>query len=433
MDSGKNPTTKEVTAECLCIGDELLIGQVINTNAAWVGQELGLNGIRTVLGRVIGDDQDTIVQALHKATTDIVVITGGLGPTKDDVTKRALCAFFGTHLVAHADVEARVEAMFTRMGRSPAHVKAADRAQAMLPESCTVLPNLLGTASGMWFERDGRVYVSLPGVPYEMHAIMRECVLPRLRALFRPPSIVHRTIRTTGLGETPLAERLAQWETGLAKHHINLAYLPSPGQVRLRLSRYAGADPIAAKATVDREAQALYSLIPGLIYAEGTTELEEVVGQQLKLRNETLALAESCTGGYLSHLVTSVPGSSAYYIGGVVSYANAVKMAELGIPSDMLELNGAVSGPVAEQMAKGVRQALGSDWAVATTGIAGPGGGSPEKPVGTVWIAVAGPQGVVAEKGVFMGTRDLVIMRATAAALNMLRKELVRMDQDRLS
>lgn len=423
--SSLNGTLREVTAECLCIGDELLIGQVINTNAAWMGQELGLHGIRTVLGRVIGDDQHTIVQALHAATTDIVLITGGLGPTKDDVTKRALCEFFGTRLVADAEVEARVVGLFTRMGRRPEQVKAADRAQALLPEGCTVLPNHLGTASGMWFERDGRVYVSLPGVPYEMHAIVRESVLPKLMEIFRPPSIVHRTIRTTGLGETPLAERLHDWENGLAKDRINLAYLPSPGQVRLRLSRYAGNDPIAAKAAVDRHAEALYGLIPGMIYGEGTTELEDVVGQHLKQRGDTLALAESCTGGYLSHLVTSVPGSSAYYIGGVVSYANAVKMAELGIPSDMLELNGAVSGPVAEQMAIGVRLALGSDWAVATTGIAGPDGGSPGKPVGTVWIAVAGPHGVVAEKGVFMGTRDLVIKRATAAALNMLRKQLL--------
>lgn len=419
-----NGLSNEVTAECLCIGDELLIGQVVNTNAAWMGQELGLHGIRTVLGRTIGDDLAAIVEALRSASTDIVLITGGLGPTKDDVTKRALCEFFGTTLLHHPEVEQRVVGLFTRMGRRPDHVKAADRAQAMLPAGCTVLPNYLGTASGMWFEQQGRVFVSLPGVPYEMQAIMRESVLPQLRERFRPPSIVHRTIRTTGMGETPLAERLADWEDGLAKEGIRLAYLPSPGQVRLRLSRYAGADAAAAKASVDRQAEALHALIPGLIFGEGTQELEEVVGLLLRERGQTLALAESCTGGYLSHLVTSVPGSSAYYIGGVVSYANAVKMAELGIPSDMLELNGAVSGPVAEQMAIGVRQALGSDWAVATTGIAGPGGGSPDKPVGTVWIAVAGPNGVVAERGVFMGSRDLVIKRATAAALNMLRKQL---------
>lgn len=416
---------KDITAECLCIGDELLIGQVLNTNAAWMGRELGLAGIRTALGRVIGDDQATIVEALRTASTDIVLITGGLGPTKDDVTKRALCEFFATGLVRNAGVEQRIIGLFTRLGGDARRVKPADLAQAMLPECCEVLPNLLGTASGMWFEREGRVFVSLPGVPYEMQALVRDQVLPKLRERFRPPAIIHRTVRTTGLGETMLAERLAHWEAGLAKQGIKLAYLPDPGEVKLRLSLYAAGNPQAARALVDREAMALYRIVPELIYGEGAQELQEVIGGLLKQSGQTLALAESCTGGYLSHMVTSVAGSSAYYIGGVVSYANAVKMEELGIPSDMLELNGAVSAPVAERMAIGVRGALKSDWAVATTGIAGPDGGTPEKPVGTVWIAVAGPQGVVSEKGVFMGSRDLVIRRASMAALNMLRKQLV--------
>ncbi|HRO38413.1 MAG TPA: CinA family nicotinamide mononucleotide deamidase-related protein [Flavobacteriales bacterium] len=418
-------TIREVTAECLCIGDELLIGQVLNTNAAWIGQELGLAGIRTVLGRVVGDDQATIVDALRTTRTDIVLLTGGLGPTKDDVTKRALCEFFGTRLVRNPEAEARVVGLFSRLGRDPGRIQPADLAQAMLPESCTVLPNLLGTASGMWFEKDGRVFASLPGVPYEMQAIMHGSVLPRLQGMFRPPAIVHRTIRTTGMGETPLAERLSDWESGLEGEGIRLAYLPSPGQVRLRLSSYAGKDAAFTRNRVDRQVEALYRLIPELIFGEGRTELEEVVGGLLRESGQTLSLAESCTGGFLSHLITSVPGSSAYYIGGVVSYANAVKMAELGIPRDMLELNGVVSGPVAEQMAMGVRTALKSDWAVSTTGIAGPDGGTPDKPVGTVWIAVAGPDGVVSERGVFMGTRDLVISRAATAALNMLRKQLI--------
>ncbi len=416
---------REVTAECLCIGDELLIGQTLDTNSAWIGEALGLSGIRPVRIRVVGDDKEAILEALRTSREDIVLMTGGLGPTKDDITKRTLCEFFGTRLVRDPDAEARVVKLFTRMGRHPDKVKEADLAQAFQPESCTVLPNELGTASGMWFEREGRVFVSLPGVPYEMQGIMEEAVLPRLRAMFKPPTIVHRTIKATGMGETLMAERLEQWENGLAKEGIRLAYLPSPGLVKLRLSTYAGADPAEAAERVDRQVKSLYALIPDLIYGEGKLTLEEAVGQLLKSHGQTLALAESCTGGYLSHLVTSVPGSSAYYIGGVVSYANAVKMEELGIPSDMLELNGAVSKPVVERMAEGVRNALKSDWAVATTGVAGPDGGTPDKPVGTVWLAVAGPHGVVSSKGVFMGTRDLVIRRSAIAALNMLRKQLL--------
>lgn len=418
-------TGKEVTAECLCIGDELLIGQTLDTNSAWMGQELGLSGIRPVLTRIVGDDKEVILEALRTARADIVLMTGGLGPTKDDITKRTLCEFFGTRLVRNAEAEACVISLFTKMGRKAHEVKPADLAQAMLPESCTMLPNKLGTASGMWFERDGRVYVSMPGVPYEMMGIMQNSVLPRLRDLFHPPTIVHRTLQTTGMGETLLAERLEEWENNLAMEGIHLAYLPSPGLVKLRVSTYAGADPTEAVARVDRQVALLYGLIPELIYGEGRQQLEEVIGGQLKELGQTLALAESCTGGYLSHLITSIPGSSAYYIGGVVSYANAVKMEELGIASDMLELNGAVSRPVAERMAEGVRKALKSDWAIATTGVAGPDGGTAEMPVGTVWIAVAGPNGVTSSKGVFMGTRDLVIRRSAIAALNMLRKELI--------
>ncbi len=416
---------REVTAECLCIGDELLIGQTLDTNSAWMGQELGLSGIRPIRTRVVGDSVEMILEALATVKADIILITGGLGPTKDDITKRCLCEFFGTRLVRNAEVEARVISLFTRMGRDARAVKSADLAQALQPESCTVLPNDLGTASGMWFEKDERVYVSMPGVPYEMKGLMQNSVLPKLRAMFNPPTIVHRTLQTTGMGETLLAERLEDWENNLAKEGIHLAYLPSPGLVKLRLSTYAGADPTEALERVDRQVKLLYDLIPDLIYGEGRQQLEEVIGAQLKKRSQTLALAESCTGGYLSHLITSVPGSSAYYIGGVVSYANAVKMEELGIPRDMLELNGAVSGPIAERMAEGVRKALKSDWAVATTGVAGPDGGTAEKPVGTVWIAVAGPNGVTSSKGVFMGTRDLVIRRSAIVALNMLRKELL--------
>ena len=416
---------REITATVLSIGDELLIGQTINTNAGWIGEHLSLVGIRPRRTLTIGDEREEILAALDGSSTDIVLITGGLGPTKDDITKHVLCEYFGTRLVRHPEIEARILKLFQDLGREPLE---ANRAQADLPESCTVVPNDRGTASGMLFDRNGRVFVSMPGVPNEMRPMMTKHVLPALVKRFAPPTIVHRTILTTGLGESHLAARIAEWEESLAAEGIKLAYLPSPGLVKLRLSTYAGGDAKGPRERVDRKVAELSALIPELIYGEGQDRLEKVVGQLLRGRGETLALAESCTGGYVSHLITSVPGSSDYFIGGVVSYANAVKMEELGIPSDMLELNGAVSRPVVERMAVGVRGALKTDWSIALTGVAGPDGGTEEKPVGTVWMAVAGPQGVRSVKVFFPGSRELVIRRSAIASLDLLRKQILRAD-----
>lgn len=414
--------SQEITATILSIGDELLIGQTINTNAGWMGEQLSLVGIRPTRVLVIGDDKQHILDALANMDTDVMLITGGLGPTKDDITKYTLCEFFGTKLVRHPHIEAHIAAFFGSLGREPLEV---NRAQADLPEGCTVVPNDRGTASGMWFEKEGRVYVSMPGVPYEMKAMMQKHVLPELQRFFTPPAIFHRTILTTGLGESHLAQRIAAWEDSLEQDDIKLAYLPSPGLVKLRLSSYASKDPAGARKRMDQKVGQLYRLIPELIFAEGDERLESVVGRMLKERGETLSLAESCTGGYASHLVSSIPGSSAYYVGTVVSYANAVKMRELGIPSDMLELEGAVSKAVVEKMAFGIREALGTQWGIAISGVAGPDGGTEDKPVGTVWMAVAGPDGVQSTKGSFSGSRDLVIQRSSIAALNMLRKALL--------
>ncbi len=413
---------RDVSATLVSIGDELLIGQTVNTNASWMGAQLARVGIRTVRVVTVGDDATEIERALRESTTDVVLITGGLGPTKDDITKTVLCAHFGTHLVRHAGVEERIRAMFRTMGRAPLE---ANLTQADLPADCVVVPNTRGTASGMWFTRAGRHWISMPGVPHEMYTMMTDHVLPELVRLLGPPTIVHRTILTTGLGESQLAERISAWEDGLAADGISLAYLPHPGMVRLRLSTYGQDDPVAAQERVQRQVDALHALIPELIFGEGEDRLEAVVGRLLLERGHTLSLAESCTGGELSHRITSVPGCSAYYVGGVVSYANTVKMAELGIPEDMLALEGAVSRAVAERMALGVRAALGTTWSVATTGVAGPDGGTPEKPVGTVWIAVAGPDGVRAHKGHYAGTRDLVIERSAMAALDLLRRTLL--------
>lgn len=413
---------QEITATVLSIGDELLIGQTINTNAGWMGEQLSLIGIRAKRVLTIGDDRQEILDALSEARTDIVLITGGLGPTKDDITKHTLCSFFNTKLVRNAPIEAAIAAFFRSLGREPLEMNLA---QADLPEACTVIPNDRGTASGMWFEREGRVFVSMPGVPYEMKAMMLNHILPALRRSFSPPSIVHRTVLTTGLGESHLAQRISTWEDSLGADDIKLAYLPSPGLVKLRLSTYANDDPADATTRVARKAEELYRSIPELIFGEGEEKLEQVVGRILKEQGATLSLAESCTGGYVSHLITSIPGSSAYYVGGVVSYANAVKMEELGIPADMLELNGAVSEPVVEQMATGVREALRTHWSIALSGVAGPDGGTAEKPVGTVWIAVAGPDGVRSARTFFPGSRDLVIKRSAVAALDMLRRRLL--------
>lgn len=414
--------SKEITATILSIGDELLIGQTINTNAGWMGEQLALSGIRSKRVLTIGDDKQEIIEALNNVNTDIVLITGGLGPTKDDITKHTLCEYFNTKLIRHPEIEARINAFFEQMGRDPLEV---NRAQADLPETCRVIPNDRGTASGMWFKKDGKVYVSMPGVPYEMKAMMQATVIPMLQDEFLPPAIVHRTVLTTGMGESYLAERIAEWEDGLNALGIKLAYLPSPGLVKLRLSTYASDNPIEARKRVDEQAAELYKKIPELIFGEGDDTLPAAVGRLLKQQEKTLSIAESCTGGYVSHLITSVPGSSAYFTGGVVSYANAVKMEELGIPAGMLKLEGAVSKPVVENMASGVREALKTDWSIAISGVAGPDGGTPEKPVGTVWIAVAGPKGVVSKMGQFSGNRVLVIKRSGYAALGMLRRALL--------
>lgn len=429
MDAGSDKKvpgtrTKEVTAECLCIGDELLIGQTLNTNAAWIGEKLGLWGIRPVRTRVVADDEQAIVEALGSAVCDVVVITGGLGPTKDDITKHCLCSFFNTRLVHNAAVEERLRQRYVSAGRDPEQMLALNSLQALLPECCTVLPNDQGTASGMWFEREERVFVSLPGVPFEMQHLMEERVLPRLRQHFMPPTIIHRTIRTAGIWESLLAERLAGWETGLARNQIHLAYLPSPGQVKLRLSRYANADHARAQQLIDQEVAALRGLVPEFIYGEEEDEIQQVIGTQLATMGHTLGTAESCTGGAVSHLITAVPGSSAYFKGAVVAYSNEAKEQVLGVPPQLLQAHGAVSEAVAKRMAEGARAVLGTDWAVATTGVAGPGGGSDAKPVGMVWTAVTGPTGTMAAMEVFPGTRALVIQRAAMAALTHLWRQI---------
>lgn len=410
-------------ASILTIGDELLIGQTINTNAAWIGRELALVNIRVTKSLTISDEKSEIIAALDSLLqeTDILIITGGLGPTKDDITKYTLAEYFSMNLVRNTEVLRKIEDYFKIRGREMLEV---NRQQADLPEHCRVVENKNGTASGMWFERGNKIIVSMPGVPYEMKAMMSETVIPELVKLFQPVTVFHRTILTQGIGESFLAEILKDWETDLRSNGHSLAYLPSPGIVKLRVSS-GGKKIEELKSIVDGYCEKLYELIPEWIYGEGEDLLEEVVGKILTKNKKTLSTAESCTGGYISHLLTSVSGSSNYYWGSVISYSNQVKMEHLKVDKEILSRQGAVSQEVVEQMAKGVKEKMKTDYSIAVSGVAGPDGGSAEKPVGTVWIAIGTPEGVVSKKFLFENNRERNIRRAALTSLNMLRKLLI--------
>jgi nicotinamide-nucleotide amidase len=405
-------------AEIITIGDEILIGQIVDTNSAWMGQQLNLLGVEIYQVTSVHDDRSHILKAIDEAgrNADLVLITGGLGPTKDDITKKCLCEYFETELVFHPEVFEHVKSLLSSRN---VIINQLNRDQALLPVNCTVLHNPVGTASGMWFEKSGTIFISMPGVPFEMEAIMTEEVFPRLKLLQKSRAIVHKTVLTIGIPESMLAERIEAWEDALPKY-IKLAYLPNPMMVRLRLSGY-GTDELVLKTEIDKQVKRLLNLIPEAVFGYDNDNLGIVLGRMLVCSGKTMATAESCTGGSIAQLITSNPGSSAYFKGGVVAYSNEIKNKLLGVPDKIIEEYGAVSQEVAELMAVGARENLGTDYAVATTGIAGPDGGSDEKPVGTVWIAVAGANGVSSKKYVFKHNRERNIIRSTHIALNMLR------------
>lgn len=405
-------------AEIITIGDEILIGQIVDTNSAWMGQQLNLLGIEIYQVTSVHDNQEHILKALENAekNVDLVLITGGLGPTKDDITKKCLCDYFHTQLVFYPEVLEHVKSLLSVRNVA---INQLNRDQALLPENCTVLHNSAGTASGMWFERNNTIFVSMPGVPFEMEAIMTEEVFPRLKKLGISQSIVHKTVLTIGIPESMLAERLEHWENALPEF-IKLAYLPSPMMVKLRLSGY-GADEQIIRSEIDEQVSKLLVLIPEAVFGFDSDNLGIAIGRILAARGKTMATAESCTGGSIAQFITSNAGSSAYFNGGVVAYSNEIKQNLLGVRSELIEMYGAVSQEVAESMAVGAQKVLNADYAVATTGIAGPDGGSDEKPVGTVWIAVAGISGVVSKKYIFKHNRERNIIRTTHTALNMLR------------
>ncbi|MEI6173297.1 MAG: competence/damage-inducible protein A [Bacteroidota bacterium] len=416
-----------MNVEIINIGDELLIGQVINTNASWMAEQLNLSGFSVSQVTVIRDDREHILASLTGAElrAGIVLISGGIGPTKDDITKHTLCEFFETRLVFNEAAYRDVEEIFARRGYA---VTELNRQQAELPETCTGIPNKAGTARGMWFEKDRTVggktiFVSMPGVPFEMKGMMTGYVIPRLKEIFQTPFIYHRTLLTQGIGESFLAAHIENWESALPGN-IKLAYLPQPGIVRLRLSGTGSQEQIVRK-QVDAEAAKLENLITEYLFGYDEDTLEEIIGKLLKANNKTLATAESCTGGYIAHLITSIPGSSAYFKGSVVPYANQIKQNILFIPDDLLEKHGAVSREVVAEMALATQTLFDVDYVIATSGIAGPDGGTPEKPVGSTWIAIATPEEVLARHYTFGDSRDRNIRRTALQALNLLRKQII--------
>lgn len=407
-----------VFASIITIGDELLIGQVIDTNSAWMAQQLNEYGIFVQERISVGDNKNDIWNALDScsARSPLVLITGGLGPTADDITKPLLCEYFGGKMVMDEKVLAHVEQIFKRFNRP---MLDRNRKQAEVPDVCTVLFNERGTAPGMWFEKGGVIFVSLPGVPHEMKGLMTGEVLPRVGAKMALPSIVHRTLLTAGIGESFLAETIQAWEEALPEN-IKLAYLPNYGMVRLRLTGH-GPDKQGLTNQVELEFEKLKNLVKEWLVTDRDEKIEQAIGRILQEKGLCMATAESCTGGYMAHLITSIPGSSTYFKGSVVSYSNDLKTNLLGVPEETIAGHGAVSQPVVEQMARGVLSQTGAEVAVAVSGIMGPDGGSPDKPVGTVWMAVANTEKTEAKAMHFRYDRQRNIELTATHALNFLR------------
>ncbi len=407
----------------ISIGDELLIGQVVNTNASWMANQLNAIGITVHRIITISDHGAEIIKTLKLAEeeADIILITGGLGPTKDDITKHTLTQYFNTHLVFNEDVYKQIEILFGQRGFA---VTDINRRQAEVPANCKVIQNPCGTAPCMWFEKDNTLFFSLPGVPFEMEAIMEKEILPLLSQRVSGDFILQKTILTQGVGESFLSEIIADWEDKLPKS-MGLAYLPQPGMVRLRLTA-KGSDEALLKSTLDAELLKLQHLIPQYIWGYDHDTLESLIGKLLIQLHATVATAESCTGGYISHLITSVAGSSAYFKGGVISYDNQVKEEQLKVSKETLIKFGAVSRETVEEMAKGVQQLLHTDYSIAVSGIAGPDGGTVDKPVGTIWVAIATPTNIYSECFLHGEHRGRNIRKAALSALNMLRKSLIQ-------
>jgi len=411
-----------MNATIITIGDEILIGQIVDTNSAWLADKLNLLGIKVDEIISISDDSNHIIEALTKyeGNKDLIIISGGLGPTKDDITKMTLASYFESELKSDEEVLLHIESLFKQRGIM---VSEVNRQQAMLPAKCKKLKNPSGTASGMWFERNGSIFVSLPGVPYELKDIYNESLLPELRKKITGNTIVHRTIMTQGVPESVLSDRIKDWETALPDF-IKLAYLPSPGLVRLRLTAI-GSSSDSLKEILEVEIHKLLNIIEKDVFSLEDIPLEQVIGSILKERSLSLACAESCTGGAISQLITSFPGSSAYFKGGVIAYSNSIKIETLKVDASKIEQYGAVSKQVVEEMAIGIRKLFNVDYSIATSGIAGPEGGSIEKPVGTTWISVSSTKKTISKQFLFGEHRGRNVEKASLFSLNMLRKMIL--------
>ena len=410
---------QQVFASIITIGDELLIGQTIDTNSAYMAQELNKIGIWVHRRVAVGDVWEDIWKSLEEESrvSQVVLITGGLGPTADDITKPLLCQYFGGKLKVNEDALFNVKNIFQNILKRP--LLERNLKQAEVPDVCTVIQNKRGTAPGMWFEKNERIFISMPGVPHEMKGMMTQAVLPRLKDRFALPPIIHRTLLTAGIGESFLAERINDFETTLPSN-IKLAYLPNYGMVKLRLTARGRSEKLMAE--LESEFDMLKEKVQDVMVVDEDLTMQQVVGRILATRHKTMGTAESCTGGYLAHLVTSVPGSSTYYKGSVISYANELKHEILGVDSQTIDHYGAVSKETASQMVKGALRVLKTDYALVTTGIMGPDGGTVEKPVGTVWIGVGNAAKTETHHFHFRFDRQRNTELTATNALNILRK-----------
>ncbi len=409
--------------EIITIGDEILIGQIIDTNSAWMAKELNNSGFKVNQIVSITDDKQHIIKALNEAEdrADVILLTGGLGPTKDDITKKTLCEYFGSELIRDQAVLEDIKSLFKSFDSELIEV---NRQQADVPSNCKVIRNSKGTAPGMWFDQNKTIIVSMPGVPYEMKEMMRKQIIPDLCNRYKTPTIIHKTILTQGIGESFLAKKIEAWEASLSKCKIKLAYLPSAGIVRLRLST-SGNDRDVVMQNVNRKIKELEELIPSYIFGYENDTLEKIVGELLRKKRSNLATAESCTGGYIAHIISSVPGSSAYFHGSVVAYSDLVKHNILGVNNNLILEKGAVSKEVVREMALGILNKYNTDYAISCSGIAVPSGCSEDKPVGTVWIGVASKSDVVIKKFNFGSNRQFIIRATALTSLNLLRKILI--------
>jgi len=418
-----------VYASILTIGDELLIGQVVDTNSSYIAQELNKIGVWVKRRVSVGDVKEDIRKALDEESkhSQIILMTGGLGPTADDITKPLLCEYFGGQMIVNEEVLNHVKYLFEKVYRRPGAILEVNLKQAEVPNICTVLHNERGTAPGMWFEKNGKVFVSMPGVPHEMKGLMKEKVIPKLQEHFVMPVIVHQTILTAGAGESMVADRLKNWEVKLPAH-MKLAYLPNYGMVRLRLTAI-GNDKNKLEEELEQQLAELKPLITEWFVIDEDLTMPQVVGKMLKERKQTTSTAESCTGGYIAHLLTLDPGASSNYKGTVVCYDNEVKIDVLNVDRKTIDELGAVSEPVVEQMVKGALAKLKTDYAIATSGIMGPDGGSEKKPVGMVWVAVGNKNKIVTKEFQFRFDRVRNIEMTAMNALNLLRKFILETEK----